>query len=176
MLIGPKQVLGILNAGPWQKRDLSHSDFGFERMGVRNEDQCLDPIISHQRGTAKETQPKGRIVRRQSYELTPGYVTVDDFGDDGDDTAHSPVPYYPQPNDIQGNASFPTDGSDPQTVDLIFTDFIGSYVLDALAEVGGNYSKADIQNYLPPSFSTNSYLPEYARREWQANMPDCPIG
>ena len=65
----------------------------------------------------------------------------------------------------------------PQTVDLIFLDFIGiPNVIPALNKVGANYTAADIQQYLPPAFDTNAYLPAYAKQAWQANVPNCPIG
>ena len=102
---------------------------------------------------------------------------TDDFGTDGDDTIHSRIPNYPQPNDLQANASFPTDGSEPATVDLIFLDFIADeYVIPALQSVGASYTVADVSYYLPKSFTTNSYLPAYAKLAWQANVPNCPVG
>jgi hypothetical protein len=62
------------------------------------------------------------------------------------------------------------------TVDLVFLDFIASYVLPALKSAGGNYTIKDVSYYLPPNFTTNSYLPEYAKVAWQENMPNCPVG
>lgn len=116
------------------------------------------------------------LRNRRSPALTPGYVTTDDFGTDGDDTPHSKIPFYPQPNDVQANASFPATGL-PDTVDLVFLDFIGAkYVIPALNKVGGQYTAADIKPYLPKTFTTNSYLPEYAKRFWQAGVPNCPVG
>ena len=35
---------------------------------------------------------------------------------------------------------------------------------------------SDVQYYLPPSFTANSYLPIYAKAKWQAGVPNCPIG
>lgn len=115
-------------------------------------------------------------MRRQSTTPVPGYTTSDDFGTDGDDTIHSAIPYYSQPNDLQANASFPTDGSDPETVDLVFLDFIQSYILNALKSVGGSYTSADVSYYLPETFTANNYLPAYAKIAWQANVPNCPVG
>jgi hypothetical protein len=80
------------------------------------------------------------------------------------------------PNDVQANASFPTDGSNPDTVDLVFLDFIASYVIKALNGIGGNYSVSQAQYYLPKEFTTNSYLPAYAKIAWQKNVPNCPVG
>lgn len=178
-----KQVLGILNGGAYQKRELSTRDFGFTSTG--GGDSCVDAALtSHAEMLSRRSSPAASkrqktrgIVRRQNSTILPGYVTSDDFGKDGDDTVHSAIPYYSQPNDLQANASFPTDGSSPQSVDLIFLDFIGSnYVIPALQKTGANYTKADIQQYLDPSFDTNSYLPAYAKMAWQANVPNCPVG
>ncbi|KAI9842672.1 MAG: hypothetical protein M1837_006957 [Sclerophora amabilis] len=168
-----KQVLDILNAGPFQKRGLSTEDFQFTPLTLR--ESCVDPPVAHNHLSSR-SYPGRRTVRRQSTDLDPGYVTVDDFGTDGDDTPHSTIPYYSQPNDLQANASFPDDGSMPETVDLIFLDFIVDYVLDALTEIGGNYSTADISYYLPRNFTTNSYIPAYAKIAWQENVPNCPVG
>lgn len=173
-----KQVLGILNAGAFQKkrRDLSTRDFDFQPL-VADRDTCLDPPVTHDHQDLRaRTYPSGRLVRRQSTTPVPGYTTSDDFGTDGDDTIHSAIPYYSQPNDLQANASFPTDGSDPETVDLVFLDFIQSYILNALKSVGGSYTSADVSYYLPETFTTNSYLPVYAKIAWQANVPNCPVG
>ena len=101
----------------------------------------------------------------------------DDFGTDGDDTPHLKIPNYPQPNDIQGKASFPADGSDPKTVDLVFLDFIAQgYVVPALQSLGAKYTVKDVQEYLPVTFTTNSYLPAYAKLAWQKGVPNCPVG
>lgn len=65
----------------------------------------------------------------------------------------------------------------PKTVDLIFLDFIAEgYVILALNSVGGNYSLSDVQYYLPKTFTTNGYLPVYAKKYWQAGVPNCPVG
>ncbi|KIW04607.1 uncharacterized protein PV09_04355 [Verruconis gallopava] len=169
------KVLGILNAGPFQKRDLVTSNFGFDSMRTLGvESQCIDPPITHDH-IGKRSYPGGSLIRRQTSE-TPGYTTTDDFGTNGDDTPHSKIPTYTMPNDIQANASMPTDGSTPETVDLIFLDFIASYVLNALNSVGGSFTKSDIGYYMDPSFTTNSYLQEYAKTAWQQNMPNCPVG
>ena len=104
-------------------------------------------------------------------------ISLDDFGTDGDDTPHSKIPFFPQPNDVQGKAGFPTDGSDPKTVDLIFLDFIAkNFVLPAVQSLGGKYTIDDVKPYLPTTFTTNSYLPAYAKLKWQANVPNCPVG
>lgn len=172
------KVLDILNAGPYQKkkRELSASDFDFSPM-LADRDICLDPPLTHNVQALNE-RSLGRVIRRQNTSPSPGYTTTDDFGTDGDDTLHSRIPYYPQPNDLQANASFPTDGSLPQTVDLVFLDFISSYIVDALNQVGGKFSVSEVTYYMDKSFTTNSYLPAYAKvaSSWQEGVPNCPVG
>ncbi|KAL5120992.1 hypothetical protein ACEQ8H_001180 [Pleosporales sp. CAS-2024a] len=178
------KVLDILNAGPYQKkkkkkkRDLSTADFPFSPL-LADRDTCIDPPLTHQYdGLTRRSKQGGRLIRRQSTSPTPGYTTSDDFGTDGDDTIHSEIPDYDQPNDVQAKASFPMDGSMPKTVDVVFLDFIASYIVNALntAGVGPRYSLSQVAQYLPKNFTTNSYLPAYAKIAWQANVPNCPVG
>lgn len=76
---------------------------------------------------------------------------------------------------MQGNGSFPEDGSTPEAVDLVFYDFIESYVLDALVQAGGNYTDSDVALYMPEDFTSNSYLPAYAMQYWRSNGT-CEVG
>jgi hypothetical protein len=171
------KVLNILNKGAFQKkkRDLETADFGFSPV-LADRDVCIDPPLTHAHETHKRGQPAGRLIRRVNTKPLPGYTTTDDFGTDGDDTIHSTIPNYSQPNDLQANASFPINGSTPATVDLVFLDFIASYILNALSTVGGVYSTSQISYYMDRHFTTNSYLPAYAKVAWQANVPNCPVG
>jgi 2',3'-cyclic-nucleotide 2'-phosphodiesterase (5'-nucleotidase family) len=84
--------------------------------------------------------------------LTEGYTTRDDIGNDGDDTVHLPVNFYVVPNCIQAEVDFPADG-EPQSVDLVFLDFITPWVLMALRLLGGEYSQEDVQLYVEGSFT-----------------------
>jgi hypothetical protein len=114
------------------------------------------------------------MIRRTA--LTPGYMTKDDLGTDGDDTIHMPLPYYPQPNVFLANASFPSNGGTPQLVDFVFVDFLEKKVLEVLNRAGAPYGNEHVEDYLSKIFTTNSYLPEYAKRFWQEGMPNCPVG
>ncbi|EUC51348.1 hypothetical protein COCMIDRAFT_79311 [Bipolaris oryzae ATCC 44560] len=174
------QVIDILNAGPFQKkkRNLETSDFSFSPV-LADRDTCIDPPLTHNyEGRTRRSKQGGRLIRRQSASPTPGYTTHDDFGTDGDDTVHSPIPNYPQPNDLQANASFPLDGSMPQNVDLVFLDFIADYIVNALnqPQVGGKFSLDQVEYYIDETFTTNSYLPAYAKIAWQKDVPNCPVG
>ena len=154
-------MLNALNHGPYEKkRDLSSTDFGFTQPNpsLLDRDICLDPPVTQDHMHSKRSYAGGRTIRRQSTTLTPGYTTSDDFGTDGDDTPHSKIPYYSQPNDFQANGSFPTNGSLPATVDLIFLDFIAADAVAALGGLGANYTLADVSYYLP---EVSQYLLAY---------------
>ncbi|KAH6643563.1 Metallo-dependent phosphatase-like protein [Boeremia exigua] len=169
------QVLGILNAGPFQKRDLQTSDFAFSSPALLDADSCISPPLSRDLAHSRRAFPAARLRRRQSTAPTPGYTTHDDFGTDGDDTPHAVIPHYPQPNDLQANASFPADGTLPETVDLVFLDFIAGVVVDALNSVGGAFNKGSVSYYMDKGFTTNSYLPAYAKVAWQTEG-ECVVG
>jgi len=123
---------------------------------------CTDPLITHD-ALSKRSYPGSRIVRRQSA-LTAGYTTTDDFGASGDDTPHLSVAHYSVPNYFQANASFPANGSLPATVDLVYLDYFASSVVQFLNAMGGAYNfTRDNMYYVDPSFTTQSYLPAYAK-------------
>ncbi|KAL8846901.1 MAG: hypothetical protein Q9221_008042 [Calogaya cf. arnoldii] len=181
------QVLGILNAGPYQKRsvdtelhNLDTRDFNFNTPLIPT-DACAGPDEQSKKDSSSRLHRRTEHLtrnplHRRAPALNPGYNTTDDFGNDGDDTPHSSIPFYPQPNDVQANASFPASGS-PETVDLIFVDFIGvNFVIPALTKAAGNYTKQDIKYYVDKEFTSNDYLPAYAKKYWQANVPNCPVG
>ncbi|EPE05264.1 calcineurin-like phosphoesterase [Ophiostoma piceae UAMH 11346] len=101
--------------------------------------------------------------------LVAGYTTRDDLGDDGDDAIHEPLPHFSLPNCIEADVGFPEE--EPETVDLIFFDFIQRFVLMALAFAGGNdpgakhYSESDIQTYLEGKFT--DYLLDWIKTNWK---------
>lgn len=168
------KVLSALNGATLpDKRDSAGSVFGSMPL-VADRDSCVDPTIGLISGETGDLKTRG-ITRRQTA-VTPGYVTSDAFGTDGDDTVHSKIPSYSQPNYAQGNASFPTDGTTPATVDVVFLDYFASTVVSVLNNMGATYTTNDVSYYLPISFTTQSYLPEYAKKYWQENVPNCPVG
>lgn len=171
-----KGVLAAMNNATLNQRslsDLSSRSADFE-MAIPAVDSCIDPTLGHI-GAATDLKPRG-VIRRATT-LTSGYTTTDDFGTDGDDTIHSAIPFYSTPNYFQGNASFPTTGT-PDTIDLIFLDFIAPNVIAALAKLGVAKTVAEVQYYLPGTgagkFTTQDYLPAYAKLAWQDGAPNCP--
>lgn len=174
------QIRGILDSGPFQKRSLGMVDtFSTGMMSRSTFSECKNPDITSHAEARRHLMAPRTLTRRiyDSSSVIPGYTTTDDFGSDGDDTPHSRIPDYPQPNDAQANASFPSDGSMPEKVDLVFLSFIGNdYVLPALRKLGLNYTEKDIMDYMPKNFTTNSYFQQYVRQEWSANIHNCSTG
>lgn len=75
------------------------------------------------------------VVINHNNKLSKGYVTVDDFGTDGDDTPHKPVVTFPVNNVVESRQL--KDDSEA-TVDLVFYTFITKNVLDALDQLHYN--------------------------------------
>ncbi|KAI1259335.1 ser/Thr protein phosphatase family [Xylariaceae sp. FL1019] len=159
------QASGLLdalnNAGASGKRSLGY--IPIER------DICVDPIVEP-RSEIRRDQGSAGISRRQVVDLEPGYTTTDDFGSDGDDTAHSAIPYYSIPDFFQGAAGFDENGQ-ADVVDVIFVDFIES---DVLAILGSTYAD-QVKYYISEEFTTRDYLPLFVKQSeiFQAGLPNC---
>ncbi|KAI4863483.1 Metallo-dependent phosphatase-like protein [Hypoxylon rubiginosum] len=86
-------------------------------------------------------------------ELIGGYTTHDDLGDDGDDAVHSPIKFYAVPNCIQSRIAFPPPeegqdkAKDPETVDLVFIDYVQPWIITALKFSGGDFGTDDVKVY-----------------------------
>lgn len=168
------KVLNAINKVPGDKKRDMDSKFG--SIPLLDHDSCVDPTLG---AVSTSTDLKSRGIKRTTQIITAGYTTTDDFGTDGDDTPHSPIPNYSQPTYFQAQGGFPTDNSTPTTVDLIFLDFIASDILSVLTSLGAKYTTADVSYYLPPTgpnaFTTRDYLPAYAKLAWQAGVPNCSV-
>jgi 2',3'-cyclic-nucleotide 2'-phosphodiesterase (5'-nucleotidase family) len=99
--------------------------------------------------------------------LVPGYTTKDDAGDDGDDTLHSPMSFYRVPNCVQSNIAFPADG-DPETVDLVFLDFVQPWILLGLRFLGQKYNSSDVLPYIGDKTFT-LLLDEWVKEHWSGD-------
>jgi hypothetical protein len=81
--------------------------------------------------------------------LIPGYTTVDDAGDDGDDTVHSPISFYRVPNCIQSLINPKAIDLELENVDVVFNEFIQPWVLLGLKFLGLDYTDDDVDKYMP---------------------------
>jgi hypothetical protein len=81
----------------------------------------------------------------------------------GDDTLHTPLPFFTSPNYI---GSSPPTGSDNTTIDLVFIDFIGSLVIKTLngLQTSKNYTMADVVSYTGTHL--NEVLGVFATVKW----------
>lgn len=157
-------LLNGLNHGGVSKRDI------FSAMPIPR-DVCVDPMTAPLSEIKARGDERLGTSRRQVTE-TPGFTTKDDFGTDGDDTAHATVPHYSIPNYFQGVANLPTDGSTPAVADVVFVDFIQDYVL---AFLGSAFTADMVKPYVSENFTSQDYLEPYVKAKWQAGMPNCPI-
>ena len=107
-------------------------------------------------------------------ELTPGYTTTDDAGYDGDDTIHAPIKFYGVPNALESRIGFPPavreedskESADPVSVDLVYVDFIESYILLALKFLGTDYAERDTDVYMEGRDMTG-LIAEWVQEHWE---------
>lgn len=78
---------------------------------------------------------KQSVLADSNAKLTPGYVTCDDHGCDGDDTIHEPWPFHPMPNAIQAEQHIPED-DDEALVDVVFYSFLSSFLKQVMPKIG----------------------------------------
>lgn len=95
----------------------------------------------------------------------PGYTTIDDAGTDGDDTIHSEIEFYNVPNCIQSTIGF--DESEPETVDLMYNEFIQKWVLLALEFTGQKYTSDDTESWAGGNSFTD-IMTEWVEEHWSA--------
>lgn len=166
------KVLDLLNKPKPAKRSMTLDTISSQMLGY---DECNNPSPHNGTDLLKPKTLFRRVLDTQT--PTPGYTTCDDLGNDGDDTPHSEIPEYSQPAHVQATAAFPSDGV-PDTVDMIFSDFLGARIAAALnsENPSKNYTTNDTRLYLPENFTTNTFIPTYASMAWQDNIKDCPIG
>lgn len=104
-------------------------------------------------------------------DLTPGYTTTDDAGSDGDDTIHSPITFYRVPNCLESRIDFPPTSArdkspDPASVDLVYVDFIESYILLALKFLGTDFVQGDTDVYMEGRDLTG-VIAEWVKGHWK---------
>ena len=136
------RVLGLINSA---KQVLEQSDPSLSSIYLAPPQQLGIPQdIVHESIAFESTQSQKPL---QKPNLVPGYTTKDDAGEDGDDTLHSPVSFYRVPNCIQTNVGI-SDEAIPETVDMIFLDFIQPWILQALLVSGIEYRPEDAESYM----------------------------
>ncbi|KAK0544959.1 hypothetical protein OC845_005335 [Tilletia horrida] len=168
------QVLGKLNAAGAYRRSLDGAVVKTERSGGAShsgeeyERGNVDAIFNEWRND------QWAAARADIHELdkraaaTLGYVTTDDFGNDGDDTVHTAIPYVAQPDYVASPLTGNTTAVDPTTpVDVVFVDFIEPNVITILNGLQTNvkYDTSMVQPY--NSLTTQDLYPLFAQAKWQ---------
>ena len=105
------------------------------------------------------------VLGGPSDELIPGYTTKDDAGDDGDDTMHKPIPFYRVPNCIQVPVNY-NAGSPPETVDVVYNEFIQPWILLALNYLGFGVAENDTSVYMEGETLT-SVMSNWIEDNWK---------
>ncbi|KAF8761636.1 ser thr protein phosphatase [Rhizoctonia solani] len=76
---------------------------------------------------------------------SPGYVTKDECGGNGDDTDHAPIPVIPNPDYMSNDPVYPIP---PEVVvDLIIPKFLKPRLLKAINELGFNATEDKMHQY-----------------------------
>ncbi|KAI9441822.1 Metallo-dependent phosphatase-like protein [Lactarius indigo] len=111
----------------------------------------------------EEMHARAGPERRAAQNLTLGYVTKDACPGVGDDTLHTPLPFFGSPAFI---GSTPPAGGNDTAIDLVFVDFIGSQVVQVLnkLQTAKVYTSADIKSYTP--ILLNEVLGVFAEAKW----------
>ncbi|KAH9039790.1 Metallo-dependent phosphatase-like protein [Lactarius pseudohatsudake] len=147
-------VLPALNGeGANQRRELAEAAERYARGDVE----------TRYRFWLEEMYARAGPERRAAQNLTLGYVTKDACPGVGDDTLHTPLPFFGSPAFI---GSTPPAGSNDTAIDLVFVDFIGSQVVQVLnkLQTAKTYTSADIQSYTP--ILLNEVLGVFAEAKW----------
>ncbi|KAE8157432.1 Metallo-dependent phosphatase-like protein [Aspergillus tamarii] len=97
--------------------------------------------------------------------IIPGYTTTDDEGSDGDDTIHSSISFYRVPNCIQALIS-PKVSAAPETVDLVYIDFIESHVALAARFAGLDIDFAQDSNVYMPATRLTDLILDWVTDNW----------
>lgn len=95
---------------------------------------------------------------------TPGYLTTDDFGEDGDNTAHFDQGYFGSEHYVAANVSTANITSDETLVDVYATSFFTAAVARYLE--GNVTGWVNVTNGTGGSFSSFDTVPLYARLFW----------
>lgn len=147
-----KQILTLINnAGPvLQSAELKTQYICPPEQISMPDDIVITPFALQDPYSARQAQsPLGTW---KDPDLIPGYTTKDDAGDDGDDTVHAPITFYKVPNCIQSELGL-SETEYPDTVDVVFIDFIKPWVLLALQYTGESFTNSDVRSYRPETLT-----------------------
>ncbi|UKZ81470.1 hypothetical protein TrVFT333_009242 [Trichoderma virens FT-333] len=167
------KVLGILNsqtrifvAGLPDTRRLTIPQLMYPRPNViiPDETEVVEQDGREEDEAEARLELRGVDASGDNDTLFGGYTTKDDISKDGDDTVHKPIDFYAVPNCVQAEIGFPAEGK-PETVDLVFVDFLLPWIIPALKFSGGDYSTKDVELYMEGTLTTK--LAEWIGDNWK---------
>ncbi|KAI0039405.1 hypothetical protein FA95DRAFT_1027749 [Auriscalpium vulgare] len=151
-----KQVLPALNnAGANEKREV---------LEAREEELYKRGAVDMRyRRWLEEMHLRASEERRAAANLTLGYVTQDSCPGVGDDTLHTPLPFFSVPDFI---GSQTPALSDDTPIDFVFINFIETQLLQTLNSLQSDkvYTTSDVQSYSP--FLLNEVFGLFAQEKW----------
>lgn len=110
-------------------------------------------------------------------DLPPGYTTRDDGGNDGDDTIHATINFYDVPNVFSAYVGFTPDAEgeeNPETVDVVYNEFVQHWVILALQYLGQDYKVEDTAVYGKGETLT-TVIQDWVKEHWDVpDGEDCP--
>lgn len=145
---------------PWSLAPPEQSAYNADMLVDDDEKLLQDALLTSQISAWGDAKLTPKIV--------PGYTTTDDGGADGDDTLHSPIPFYRMPNCIQAHVSL-NSSTAPDLVDLVYIDFIEPYVALAakFADLDADFPR-DSDVYMPSMTFTNLIL-NWVKKNWSCD-------
>lgn len=178
-----KNLLKVLNNGDniWgssRKRSdeedilapLREADLGpSEQIGRSARDETDDgDLYMFEDISGPDQEPMGGLDDTPTVlDLPPGYTTKDDAGSDGDDTEHSKIEFYRVPNCIQSEVGvdLSSDDDQPETVDVVYNEFIQKHVILALRFLGQEFEAGDTRSVAKGKTMTD-YMTDWVRENW----------
>lgn len=170
-----KRLLQIINQEVPQLWPATQSlAFKGPARSVQASTQASTHQVDEQMFPASRQMPLGKgQAPDHDAELTAGYTTIDDAGSDGDDTVHTPIKFYRVPNALESRIGFPAaatedskESADPVSVDLVYVDFIESYILLALKFLGTDYAERDTDMYMEGRDMTG-LIAQWVQEHWK---------
>ncbi|EDN11168.1 serine/threonine phosphatase [Histoplasma capsulatum] len=115
--------------------------------------------------------------------IMPGYTTVDDAGDDGDDTIHSKISSYKVPNCLSAfvpantstsaSTSSPSpkdmnsDTADPAAVDVVYLDFVEPWLDMAFKFVGHDVDMKEDAEVIMEEETLGTIVVRWVEENWK---------
>ncbi len=160
-----KKLLYILNNNGQIIQDMDSSLQSWMLAPLEQRSHATDVVVEE---TPTVDGGSSQSLLNTASELTPGYTTRDDAGSDGDDTVHAPISFYRVPNVIQSQIDPSSRLEDPETVDVVFIEYIQPWLLVAFNMLDLEYTVKDTAIYMEGENLT-TLLAKWVSENWKNN-------